>query len=85
MKTETMTTLIFTAVGIAVGYLSWAIANNWAALGLALVVLVALPQVLGRALRVQEKFRWWLANGGWIYLFVWFISWVIFHTLLTPL
>ena len=28
--------------------------------------------------KINKELKWFLTNGGWLYLFVWFITWVIF-------
>jgi hypothetical protein len=89
MKPETKAVIAFVIVGIIVGMASWGIGQvitgnqgNFAALGLAIVVLVGLPQLLKKMLGIEQKFKWWLTNGGWIYLFVWFIIWIMCYNLL---
>jgi len=89
MKPETKAVIAFIIVGIIVGIASCGIGQlitgnqgNFAALGLAIVVLVGLPQLLKKMLGIDQKLKWWLTNGGWIYLFVWFIVWIMFYNLL---
>lgn len=86
MKTESKALTAFVIAGIIVGILSWYIGkampgngSNFIALAMAIFVLVGLPEILKRVLKVKEKFKWWLKNGGWIYIFVWFIVWIIFY------
>lgn len=92
MKPENKALMAFVIAGILVGIASWAIgkaligtgnpnAGPWAALALAVVVLVLIPQALGKIWKISEKFKWWLTNGGWMYVFFWFIVWIIFYNL----
>jgi len=86
MKTETKALIAFLVAGIIAGILSWIVGkmmpgndSNFIALTIAIVILALLPKILKGVLKVNEKFKWWLANGGWIYIFVWFITWIIFY------
>ncbi|MEM7821123.1 MAG: hypothetical protein QW751_02900 [Candidatus Aenigmatarchaeota archaeon] len=89
MKAETKAIIAFMIIGIVVGILSWLIGKflpgnqgNFTALALAIFVLGIVPQLLKVPFGINEKFKWWLANGGWIYLFIWFIVWIIFYNIM---
>jgi len=79
MKKENKSFAIQFVVGIAAG-----IVSNFAGKLYALFVMVA---VLGITILVlnrilgKEKPVWWFKNGGWIYLFMWLISWTIAYNL----
>jgi hypothetical protein len=81
MKNEQKSTLIYGIIGIIIGYVSYLIRNNLLSLVLAIIVLYGMSEVLKRALKINEKFKWFWTYGGWIYLFVWFIVWTIFFNL----
>ena len=81
MKTKSLSTLIYVIAGIAVGYVSFLLNDELLALGLTIIFLVLVAGVLKKALKVKEGFKWFLSNGGWIYLFIWFITWVLFFNL----
>jgi hypothetical protein len=81
MKTENKTTLAFTILGILIGYVSYLSRNNYLALMLAAVFLYVGYELFKRIFKINEKFRWFWSNGGWIYIFVWFIVWIIFYNL----
>jgi hypothetical protein len=79
MKTENKTTLAFTLLGIVIGYVSYLFKNNYLAPTLAIVFLYIGAEVFKRIFKINEKFKWFLSNGGWIYIFIWFIAWIIFY------
>jgi len=81
MKAGNKSTLVYVVFGIIIGYISFLVGNNYAALGLAIVFLFVISEILKRALKVNEGFKWFLSNGGWIYIFIWFITWIIFYNL----
>jgi len=81
MKIENKTTIAFTILGIIMGYASYLLKNNYLSLGMAVVFLYVGAQIFKRIFKVNEKFKWFLTNGGWIYLFIWFIVWIIFYNL----
>lgn len=88
MKVETKALIAFIIAGILVGIASWAIvkivqsnAGPFVALGLTIIVLVAIPKLLQKRFGVTQKMMWWMNSGGWIYLFVWFIVWIIFYNI----
>ena len=81
MKNEQKSTLIYTFAGIIVGYVSFLLRNNVFAFVLTVAVLYGMYFVLQKLLKTNEKFKWFLSNGGWIYLFVWFITWTIFYNI----
>ncbi|OGI12393.1 hypothetical protein A3K64_01010 [Candidatus Micrarchaeota archaeon RBG_16_36_9] len=84
MKVETKILLVYIVVGIIVGFLSnlgrnlYGEVGNYIAIVLALLFLVISTEINKKLFKVDKDFKWFLSNGGWIYLFVWFISWIIF-------
>ena len=82
MKNESKTMITYIIAGIIVGMISFYINNNFAVLGFAILVMVALSQVLKKVLKSDEKFKWFFSNGGWVYLFIWFIVWTLMLNLL---
>lgn len=81
MKTETKSTIIYVVSGIMLGYISFLVKDNYIALVLAVAFLFIMAEILKRALKINEKFKWFLSNGGWVYIFIWFITWIIFYNL----
>jgi len=84
MKVETKSTIVYIIVGIIVGYLSqigrdlYGISGNYVAISLALIFLVLVAEINKKAFKIGKDFKWFWSNGGWIYLLVWFISWLVF-------
>ena len=81
MKIESKTTIAFTILGIIVGYVSYILMNNYLSLALAIVFLYLGAEMFKRIFKINEKFKWFLSNGGWLYIFIWFIVWIIFYNL----
>lgn len=81
MKNKTISLVVYLITGILIGYISFLLKNNLLALFSAIVVLVLIKYVLGKILKIQKPFNWFLANGGALYLFIWFITWIILYNL----
>jgi hypothetical protein len=76
MKNKNKTTIIYVILGILIGYVSFLLGNEFLALGLAFVSLFLIAEILKKAFKIDSKFKWFWSNGGWMYLFIWFIVWV---------
>ncbi|MFH0929404.1 MAG: hypothetical protein V1818_03550 [Candidatus Aenigmatarchaeota archaeon] len=81
MKTKTKSNLIYVLAGIVIGYMSYLLNDEFMSLGLAIVSFVLVAGLVKKAFKVEEKFKWFWSNGGWLYLFIWFITWVVFFNL----
>jgi len=81
MNVEKKCVIIYLIAGVIIGYLSFLVANNYLAALLAIIFLIVIEEILKRIFKIEEKFGWFMSNGGWIYIFVWFIVWVIFYNL----
>lgn len=81
MKVEKKCIIIYLIAGVIIGYLSFLIGNNYLAALLAIIFLIVIEEILKRIFKIEEKFGWFMSNGGWIYIFVWFIVWIIFYNL----
>jgi len=81
MKNESKTTIGFLALGVVMGVISFLLANNYLALLVAIALLVAGQQLFKRLLKIEQKFGWFLSNGGWLYVFIWLITWIVFYNL----
>lgn len=68
---------IHALAGIGAGYASIFLDSGWFALGLAIVVLVALGWGIERVVEARGR-KWWIANGAFIYFLMWIVSWVFF-------
>lgn len=84
MKVETKIMTVYIIVGIIIGYLSnfgrsvYGEAGNYIAISLALIFLVVTAEANKKIFKLDKDFKWFLSNGGWIYLFIWFITFIIF-------
>ena len=81
MKPESKTTIAFTILGLIIGYVSFSLMNNYLSLALAVLWFYIGSLAFKKAFKINEKFGWFWSNGGWIYLFVWFIVWIVFYNL----
>ena len=81
METKSLSTAVYIIAGIVLGYVSFLLNDEFLALGLAIVFLLVVAGALKKALNVKDGFRWFWSHGGWLYLFIWFITWVIFFNL----
>ncbi len=75
---------LHTAVAIIIGYFSPIIAGmygtNWIPGGVGIGVLIAVG-FLSEKLVTKKGMKFWAANGIFIYLFIWLVSWVYFFNL----
>lgn len=81
MKPENKTTLAFAILGVLVGYVSSVLMNSYLSLALAIAFFFIGSEAFKLMLKIKEKFGWFWTNGGWIYVFVWFIVWILFYNL----
>jgi hypothetical protein len=81
METKSLSTTIYVIGGIVLGYVSSLLNDEFLSLGLAIVFLLVIAGALKKALNIKDSFRWFWSHGGWLYLFIWFITWVIFFNL----
>ena len=84
MKPEFKVLSAYVMIGIVTGYISFLINKNYESLLLAIIVLYLTPVILKRVLKINEKFKWFLSNGGWHFVFVWFITWVALNNYFYP-
>jgi hypothetical protein len=80
MKKDLSAMSLHLFAGILVGYLSFLLNGALYALVLAAAVGYGLRK-LSIKLFNEKDTGWWFANGGVIYVFVWFIVWAIFFNL----
>ena len=84
MKKENKTMTVYIIVGIIIGYLSqfgrnfYGEQGNYIAVSLALIFLVITAELNKKVFNIKKEFKWFWSNGGWIYLLVWFLTWIIF-------
>jgi len=83
--------LIHVVAGGFLGFYSSTLSNNFIALGLAVVLLIALGQIIQRVYKIvpgkkSEKgeaygFKWWLSHGVYPFLIFWLFMWIVFYNL----
>lgn len=64
--------------GIVAGAISSLLSANTS---LFLAILILFLTGRGTEVLIKEKkdFKWWLANGVFIFLFTWIVSWIFFY------
>lgn len=73
---EKISVILHAITGIIAGFLSYSLKNNYIALLSMIVILVFTS--LGIQKIFKKDAKWVLSNGLIIYIFIWFISWVVF-------
>lgn len=85
MKDKKKSSLLYVIVGIIAGYLSFFITqelqNNLFQPFLALFLLFITAEFMKMGFKINKKFKWFVSNGGWAYIFIWFVTWVVFYNL----
>jgi predicted neutral ceramidase superfamily lipid hydrolase len=79
MKPELITLSSLIILGIVVGVISNFLGSNLLSLGLAILTIILVGSVFSKV--YKQKFNWVMSNGGWIYIFIWFITWIILYNL----
>jgi len=73
MNNKNKSMYIFVLAGILFGIASYYTKSHIYYLVLMLIGLMVTQLSIKKLLKVSEKFNWYMSNGGWIYIFVWFI------------
>ncbi len=82
MKKEKKSIITYLIFGIIIGTTSYYLNSSLMSLALTAIVLIALQSVLKVTMKIEEKFQWFMSNGGWLYIFVWFIVWTIMYNVM---
>ena len=86
MKSESKSLVIFTVAGIIFGYASFvlnkAFSSSIIPLILTIVLFYALTLALNKVLKINEKAKWFLSNGGLVYFFMWFVTWILLYNVM---
>jgi hypothetical protein len=75
------TTLVFTVLGIIVGYVSFLLNSTAQAFLLMIVVAIVFTLILKKAMKIAEGAKWWLGNGVIVYILLWLIAWTLFFNI----
>lgn len=88
---EVKSVLLFTTTSIIAGYLSFVLTPtrpNFISgtsflliLGTMILILLATSAIVQK-IAGKKTAQWIMGNGGAIYLFLWFVSWIIFYNVL---
>ncbi len=81
MKDEMKSTYLYMGTAVIAGYLSFLVKSNTIALAIALAGLI-ISEFLATKILGKKDRKWLMANGGVIYIFLWFLTWVIFYNTL---
>lgn len=75
LKDSRMSILIHLAAGAVIGVVSPVLGMALYAIGIGIVAAFLLGHFMERAVG-KKKFSWWIGNGLFIYIFVWFDVWI---------
>lgn len=78
-SSDLRTTLVYAALGIIAGYVSFVLNDSRVAFVAMLVILGLSTAMLKYALKTN--YRWFLSNGIFVFIFIWFVVWTIFYNL----
>jgi hypothetical protein len=75
---------VHAVVAVVVGVISVYIASFSRSLfaGVAGLAILAIMGFATMKLAKGKKAKWWLSNGVFVYLFMWFVSWTLFFNIL---
>ena len=86
MVNEKKSMLVYMASGIIVGIISYYpytyLNSSLIPLVLAVTVLIGMFYALKKIMKSNEKISWFMSNGGWLYIFIWFIIWTIMYNVM---
>jgi hypothetical protein len=77
---DVRTALVYFAIGIVMGYVSFAINMSLASLAIAIIAYAAASFATKRTLREKKEKKWW-ASSLFIFALSWMISWTIFYNI----
>jgi len=80
MKKERISLIAFSLAGILAGYISFVSETQTMAVVSMMAGLIVISQVLKYFIK-KEEMKWYMTNGGWVYVFVWFVAWTILYNL----
>lgn len=72
---------IFSFIGVVMGVVSFYINEPVINLVLMLLIGYILKMIVERVLDIKEKFKWWMTNGFFAYIFVWFVVWTMLYNI----
>ncbi|MBI2076739.1 MAG: hypothetical protein HYT72_05835 [Candidatus Aenigmarchaeota archaeon] len=78
---ELLSVLTYSIIAVIAGYISFLVNQPKAALVVMAAFLAISTLFIRFALRIREKYNWYLKNGVMVFLFVWFIAWTLFYNL----
>jgi len=77
LKHARISVIVHTVLSIIVGWVSVILGTFWYAFPVGIIILVitgfGLERIVGK-----RGLGWWFGNGMIIYLFLWYVSWVLF-------
>lgn len=86
MNKETKLMLLHIPAAVVFGLIGYFITasriTNWANLVLLLISCVIMKFLSDKFIGEKKDFKFWLGLCGTIFIFVWFMSWLIFYNLL---
>jgi len=85
MDKNVETNLVYTILGVILGYISFIITNVTNTPELNILVLIAVlfssKYILQKSLKIDQKWSWWFSNGIILCVFLWLVIWTLFYNL----
>ena len=81
MKPDNLSFLIFVLLGIVAGLASFYLVDVWFAVAIVLIGLQVSSFLINFLTKEKKKMGWMMGNGGFIYILLWFIVWMILYNL----
>ena len=75
LKKQRISVLIHSAAAVIVGIISPLLGAALYALGVVIVIAVLTGRMTQKVVG-KQKFNWWVANGLFVYIFVWVDMWI---------
>ncbi len=73
--------IVFAVLGVIAGYASFTLNNSTMAFVLMIVVALVFYFIVKKAAHVKQDRRWWIGNAFIVYIFLWFVSWIVYYNL----
>lgn len=80
LNTSRVSLGIHVVMGAVAGYLSMFMGRALYSLGLAILILIITGYSTEFILK-KRGIKWWMVNGGVLYILVWLVSWVFFFNM----
>ena len=81
MNKETLAMVANFVAGAIVGFIAFLLKSNEYSIAAMVAVGIAMKFASEKIAGEKKDFKWWVSNGGFVYIFIWFVAWVLFLNL----